>query len=637
MSRGTAGDIEYANWLGEGILLLVGTFDVGRENAADLSVLKDGQPEAIASRSLSYRGDDGVAPGRTVLVAFLPRDVRTLGSLEGLVVKTPQATLNLTSGDLRAAFTDLKALARRSFAPLGTPTRTTILEFLATTLSEALPEARALEMSESLFGLREALRERLPTTPRDQNRVLVVNTLMAVDSRSFYIGGWMRARKADTARLTAVSPEGHRVELLEKLSQLPRSHTGRYSSGRGRPDASFVFISFFELPAPSLLSAGWVVEMETAEGEAVEVAAPSVQRGLTAVRSAILNDPFTAQALGDELDYSMANHVSPAVSRIQEQASATVEIETVVQYGSPPPSPEVSIVVPLYQRIDLLENQLAEFADDPEIHAADLIYVLDSPEQNRELLDLAARLFPIYRVPLRVAVLGQNAGYAGANNAGASLAQGRLLFLLNSDVLPDRPGWLEGMRAFYDATPNIGALGPKLLYEDDSIQHAGIYFHRRPGSSVWRDAHYFKGLHRTFPAANVARPVPVVSGACLLIDRELYDQVGGLRNIYVQGDYEDADLCMRMMEGARQNWYLPAVELYHLEALSYQSNLRLAANRYNGWLHTHLWHDRIAALMEEHEVAVGSMSSATEREIRYEEGDLTPARGALYPRPSGKQ
>ena len=82
-----------------------------------------------------------------------------------------------------------------------------------------------------------------------------------------------------------------------------------------------------------------------------------------------------------------------------------------------------------------------------------------------------------------------------------------------------------------------------------------MYLHRPPGSSVWHDAHYFKCLHRSFPAANVSRPVPGLSGACLMVSRELYEQLGGLRGIYVRGDYEDFDLCLRLAEAGRQNWY----------------------------------------------------------------------------------
>src|SRR5206468_1553596 len=109
---------------------------------------------------------------------------------------------------------------------------------------------------------------------------------------------------------------------------------------------------------------------------------------------------------------------------------------------------DVSIIVPLYQRIDFLEHQLAQFVHDPDIRQAELIYVLDSPELKIGLRHSAAQLSSLYRIPFRIATLKRNVGFAGANNIGASLARGRLLLLLNSDVLPDRSGWLKTMRAF---------------------------------------------------------------------------------------------------------------------------------------------------------------------------------------------
>ena len=152
--------------------------------------------------------------------------------------------------------------------------------------------------------------------------------------------------------------------------------------------------------------------------------------------------------------------------------------------------------------------------------------------------------------------MADNAGFGAATNAGASVARGRLLLLLNSDVLPAEPGWLGRMQAFHDATPNIGALGPKLLYEDDSLQHAGLYFDRLregPTAGSWANMHYFKGLHKDLPAANVARPVPAVTAACLMIERDLYEQVEGLPDVYVQGDFEDSELCLRLLaEGLRE-------------------------------------------------------------------------------------
>jgi GT2 family glycosyltransferase len=212
---------------------------------------------------------------------------------------------------------------------------------------------------------------------------------------------------------------------------------------------------------------------------------------------------------------------------------------------------------------------------------------------------MAPELHVIYGIPFRVAVLERNVGFAAANNAAARLARGRLLLLLNSDVLAGARGWLRRLRRFHDRHPDIGALGPKLLFEDGSLQHAGIFFRRAPGARVWENAHYFKGMHGSLPAANRTRPVPAVTGACLMIDHGLYDRVGGLSGDYIQGDYEDSDLCLRLLKEGRRNWYLPNAELYHLEGRSYALARRQRNARYNAWLHSERWGTTIEAMMRD--------------------------------------
>ena len=466
------------------------------------------------------------------------------------------------------------------------------------------PRRGAIQVSEKLFALRVALRERFPAYVHlpDKPRGLAVESIMAVDDSSFYVEGWVRDEEAEIVRLTAVSPEGDRAELAEKLYRFTRPDVTDYFSGgvesRRDPNEKVGFISFFELQSPSFLNTGWVLEMENAEGTGIETELPPVLRDAKAARNRILADAGRERVPDDDL---MEHHVMPALNRVQEHVEESIKVESITEFGEPPESPAVSIIVPLYKRIDLIEQQLAEFVLDPEISQADLIYVLDSPEQKDELLFLASRLFPVYQIPMRIAVLQRNVGFAGANNAGASIARGRMLMLMNSDVLPDKPGWLGDLVNFYDATPNIGALAPKLLYEDGSIQNAGMYFHRQPGMDLWTDAHYYRGLHRDFPPATVPRKVPLVSGACVMISRSLYEELGGLQGVYVQGDYEDSDLCMRLMAMGLDNWYFPQAEVFHLEALSYAPSMRMPANRYNAWLHTHLWKDEIERLIEDAE------------------------------------
>jgi GT2 family glycosyltransferase len=587
-------EIARAAWLSPTTLLLGGA--LAGPDGAELSAWVSAGSEPVEATSNAVV----LGEGALMLVA-LPQLERVLKEEMVLELRHGDAETLLDGDELTELLTDLQSLARQSLAHLDGEDRQRAVEFLARGTA-SVPRRDRFAACQRVFAMREALRERLPASVISENHPLGINLdrVLVVNDRSFYLEGWLHDEDSTVTRVTAVSPEGARAEILERLYRYARPDVESFFAAQGTSARTkHGFRCFIELDGPSLLSEGWLLEMESSDGAAVEITGPPVTRDLMTVRDAILWDERPDRLPDDEL---MSEHVYPAISRIQKRMG-TGTIDRAVQFGTPPAAPDVSIVVPVYKRLDHLEMQLSEFVQDPEMLEADLVYVLDSPEQSDEFLEKAAQLTPLYNVPFRVVLLEQNVGFAGANNAGASLARGRVLLLLNSDILPDKPGWLSVMRDFYDSVPHIGALGPKLLYEDDSIQHAGMYFFQPPGSSAWVDAHYFKGMHRSLPAANVARPVPLVSGACLMIDRSLYDELGGLPGIYVRGDYEDSDLCLQLSRSGRENWYLPDVELYHLEGQSFAADPepdtdRYVTNRYNSWVHTHIWRDCIEDIMQ---------------------------------------
>jgi GT2 family glycosyltransferase len=506
------------------------------------------------------------------------------------------STATLGPGSASTLGVDLRTLAREHLAGLDAETRARMITFMLASARAHDSTVDPRGLSESLSLLRDALRDPRPRIGlrSDEPRSVHVEKLVRVDERSFFMHGWMRDEEAPIVRLTAVSPEGARIEVLERMATVRRPDLDQlFLPSNGSAKLGFVYS--LTLAAPSRSSRGWIFELENAAGAVGEVEGPQPIEEPVEARDAIVSTLEWERSPTDPA----TKHVLPTVARLQERLASMVEVEHVERFGEIPRSPELSIVVPLYKRIDLLQHQLAQFASDRELSEAELIYVLDSPELSEGTLAEAARLFELYPVPFRIATLSRNGGFAVANNRGASLADGRLLLLLNSDVLPSSPGWLGRLAAYHAATPRIGALGPKLLFEDDSLQHAGLYFRRSAPWAAWENAHYFKGLHRDLPAANVPRPVPAVTAACLMIERGLYEDVGGLRSIYIQGDYEDSDLCLRLGEAGYENWYRPEVVLYHLEGRSYATVTRQANARYNTWLHTSLWGPQIERLMSE--------------------------------------
>jgi len=495
------------------------------------------------------------------------------------------------------ALRDLRGLLRECVAPLDPADRHRILHWLATATLEHRPGPCA-KLGQSLEMANRGLRHRLPPVviSADTHRGLYIDSLFGLDDRGFYFRGWASVASGLFKSLTAVSPEGFRVNLAEKAFWHERADVNQLYSLSPECAKKFKagFLCYVELPSPSLTPQGWVVEAIDSEGEGVEADGPRVCTDVNKARSTLISD--IAHEKLPEQSFRV-NHVLPAITRAQEQHHRAAEIDWVRSYGSPAGNPAVSILIPLYRRIDFLEHQMAQFAADPQLRSAEIIYLLDSPELGESLRESAASLYELYRIPFRLAALRSHSGFAAVNNLGAGLAQGRLLLLLNSDVLPKEPGWLGRMIAFFDSRPAIGALGVKLLFEDDTLQHAGLYFRRSPISGLWENQHYFKGFDSRLAAANETRMVPALCGACLMMERDRYLRMAGLRGLYVQGDYEDSDLCLRLRDERREIWYLPEVELYHLEGQSYASQDRARNTTWNRWLHTYLWDSKIEALM----------------------------------------
>ncbi len=301
--------------------------------------------------------------------------------------------------------------------------------------------------------------------------------------------------------------------------------------------------------------------------------------------------------------------LGPAITRLWSNRVETQGPKTsVVEYNThlAPEAPKVSLVIPVYGRFDFIEHQLTRFSTDADMQRHDIIFVLDDPRLEQAVRQHAFHWEQYFSLAFRIVYLGTNLGYAAANNRGVDYARSQSLLLLNSDVLPQSEGWVSALAASA-SDPVTGQLsntimGARLLYEDQTIQHDGMTFYASPFmDDLWTNTHPNKGMPTDVVAVN-AKPfeVEAVTGACLLIPRETYVQLGGFDEHYILGDFEDSDLCLRARSAGvtiRQN---SAVVLYHLER---QSQSLVSADQwkseityYNCWYHTQLWSDDILAL-----------------------------------------
>ncbi len=167
--------------------------------------------------------------------------------------------------------------------------------------------------------------------------------------------------------------------------------------------------------------------------------------------------------------------------------------------------------------------------------------------------------------------------YSKINNYGVSFAKGEYVLLLNNDTEVITGGWIEEM-LMYGQRQDVGVVGAKLYYADKTIQHAGIVI----GLGAHRTAGH---THYKVPEANVgymgklcyAQNVTAVTGACMLVRKSLYEQLGGLDEEYAVA-LNDVDFCLRVRKLGFLNIFTPFAELYHYESKSRGSDNKRDAN-----------------------------------------------------------
>ncbi|MDQ3288188.1 MAG: glycosyltransferase family 2 protein [Pseudomonadota bacterium] len=267
--------------------------------------------------------------------------------------------------------------------------------------------------------------------------------------------------------------------------------------------------------------------------------------------------------------------------------------ETVV--GEQVAEPKVSIVIPLYGRSDFVQHQMLEFERDAWIREhAELIYVVDDRSLIERFTADAHTLYRLYGVPFRWVWGGINRGFSGANNLGAARARAPFLLFMNSDVFPQEPGWLQPLLDVLERNADIGVVGPRLVFADGSIQHAGMSFQERPDLGIWINHHPCMGLDPSLDPHDGMSEVPAVTGACMAMRRADFSAIGGWDTGYLIGDFEDSDLCFKLRARGLKSTYLPTVELTHLERQSFrllgQGEYRTKVVIYNALRHQRLWH-----------------------------------------------
>lgn len=229
--------------------------------------------------------------------------------------------------------------------------------------------------------------------------------------------------------------------------------------------------------------------------------------------------------------------------------------------------PLVSIVIPTKDNLNLLRNCIDSIREKTSYDNYEII-IIDNNSINKDTLDylesIHTQIATVYKYPFEF-------NFADMYNSVSKLLKSEYICLLNNDIEIISPNWLSEMVGVA-IDPTVGAVGAQLLYDDNTIQHAGVLVgvcglanHAYSKLPV-TDQGYWGKLH-------LVQNYYAVTGACLLVRLEYYKTIGGMdKNLPVA--YNDVDLCIRLKEANLRNVYTPYAKLYHYESKSRGNDLK---------------------------------------------------------------
>lgn len=221
--------------------------------------------------------------------------------------------------------------------------------------------------------------------------------------------------------------------------------------------------------------------------------------------------------------------------------------------------PLVSVIVPTKDHPEMLARCVGSLSKSS--YANYELLIVENGSQQPETFAFYRELEKLPNV--RILTWAKPFNYASVNNFAARQADGELLLFLNNDIDAINPDWLESM-VKHVIQPGVGAVGAKLYYADDTIQHAGIVV-GMGGVAGHAHLNYPRAASGYTQRLLVTQNVSAVTGACLVCPRSVFEEVGGFDEGFVLA-FNDVDLCLQILAAGYRIVWTPEAELYHLES-----------------------------------------------------------------------
>ena len=267
-------------------------------------------------------------------------------------------------------------------------------------------------------------------------------------------------------------------------------------------------------------------------------------------------------------------------------------------------TPLVSVVIPAYGKFPYTYDCIQSIAASPPHRPFEVIIVDDCSDAE------TLGHYGVFSGAVRVIRNDVNSGFIASCNHGAAAARGRYLHFLNNDTLV-MEGWLDTLVDSFETVDNVGIVGSKLLCADGRLQEVG--------GILWRDAsgyNWGRGEDPDDPRFCFLRDADWVSGASLMIPKDLFDALGGFDSLYSPAYYEDTDLAFRVRAAGRRVVVQPASKIVHLEGISSGRDVKgTGAKRYQA-INAKTFYDRWCRVLEAHRLPGEQIAEEAERLVK---------------------
>ena len=234
-----------------------------------------------------------------------------------------------------------------------------------------------------------------------------------------------------------------------------------------------------------------------------------------------------------------------------------------IKYALPEPQPLVSLVIPTRNGGAHLSTCIDSILERTTYSNFEILVVdngSDEPASLTLLEEIAGH------PQIRVIPDPGPFNYSRINNSAVAQSAGAIIALLNDDVAVINPEWLSDMVSIA-VQPGVGAVGAKLIYENNTVQHAGIIL----GVNGIAD-HSHRGIPRQHPGyfskAMLTQSFSAVTAACMVLRKDVFLEVDGFDEVNLPVAFNDVDLCLKLKYAGYRNVWTPDAELYHYESLT---------------------------------------------------------------------